>query len=134
MTNIDWKDAIAFMQQYTENHPDKEYGLLIWQKLQLGYRTQDILMDISAMKSMQDNAASSSPEWTKAIKWLTYQRSVSSNLMIDMCWKQLETGDRTPELLALIRQAAAAPPIPAPAPVPIPEPPPVDNTPPSTDF
>lgn len=107
---MDWKEAIAFMQVFQEKNPDDTYCQLVWKKLQLGHRTQDILMDVQAIKSLQDDSASKSPEWEQAVKWLTYQRAQASNLMIDMLWKQLESGDRTEELLNLIRQAANTPP------------------------
>lgn len=133
---MDWKDAISFMQVYQEKYPDDTYCQLIWKKLQLGHRTQDILMDIQAIKSIQDDGISRSPEWQKATKWLTWQRAQSSNLMLDMLWKQLESGDRTDELLNLIRQAANTPipekPIePAPVPEPVID---VTEAPPTTSF
>lgn len=131
---IDWAEAISFMQKQQEQYPDDYNCKLTWKRLQLGDRTQDLLMHIYAMKSLTEDTLNSSPEWQKAIKWLTYTRAQQSNLMLDMIWSQLETGDRTPELLTLIRQAANAPPPPAPAPVQEPPPPVIDNTPPANDF
>ena len=136
--SLNWKDAIAYMQKRQERLPEDPYTQLLWKKLQLGHRTQDILMDIDAFISLDRDGASSSPEWQAATKWLAYQRAQSSNLLLDMLWTQLETGDRTTELLQLIRNAAnpqtsPAPPAPSQVVV-IPDPMPVDNTPPSTDF
>lgn len=125
---MDWKEAIAFMQTYQEQNPDDQYCKIIWKKLQLGHRTQDILMDIQAIKQIQDDSTSNSPDWQQAIKWLTWQRAQASSLMIDMLWQQLESGDRTDELLQLIRQAATAP-ASMPNPVEV-----VGTTPPSTSF
>lgn len=128
---MDWKEAIAFVQAKQEGS-DNSFLLFVWKRLQLGDRTQDLLMTVKALKALEDDASSASPEWESAIKWLTWQRAQASNLMLDMLWAQLESGNRTPELLALIRQASQASPAPAPeAPIPAPQAP---ETPPSTDF
>jgi len=133
MVNLDWKDAIDFMTKHVERNPDDYTCKIIWKQLQIGHRTQDILMTIAAMKSLEEDTMSASPEWNKAIKWLSYQRSLSENLLLDMLWQQLETGNRTDELLNLIRQAAGNPPVAKPS-EPIPEVPQVDTSPPGTDF
>lgn len=128
-TKFGWAEAISFMQRHVDVTPDDNYAKLIWKKLQLGNRTQDILMDIRAIKALQDDLSYSSPEWQNAVKWLSYQRAQQTNLMLDLLWAQLETGDRTPELLNLIRNAANAPVSSVPE-VPVS----IDTTPPSKDF
>jgi hypothetical protein len=132
---MEWKDCIAWLQAHTDRETDP-YLKLCWKRLQRGDRTQDLQQTLIALNALQNDDANNSPEWEKAIAWLTWQRGQQSNLLIDMCWQQLETGSRTPELLELIRTAANAPPKPAqPAPVSIPEPPPpVSTEPPSTSF
>ncbi|MCI0615591.1 hypothetical protein L0244_21590, partial [bacterium] len=105
---MDWKEAIAFMQSYQERNSDDRHCQIIWKKLQLGNRTQDILMDVEAIKALQDDIANKSPEWDAAMKWLNYQRAQKSDLMLDMLWKQIESGNRTDELLQLIRLTANA--------------------------
>lgn len=130
---MDWAKAIEFIQREQEQTEDA--GLvLIWKRLQLGHRTQDLLMTIQALGALKDDAATGSPEWQSATKWLAWQRSQQSNLMLDMLWSQLESGNRTPELLALIRQSAQAPPSPPVEPSPVFEAPPTVEPPPSVSF
>lgn len=132
---LNWQQGIDFLNKHQQENPDHEYIQLLWKKLELGHRTQDMLMDIEAMKAIKDNGISSSPEWTQAMKWLEWQRAQQSNLMLDMIAKQLESGDRTPELLNLIRQAANSPVKPVAPVISIPEPPPPPpDVPPTTNF
>lgn len=133
LKGFSWSEAIQFLQKYTETKTEDTYAALVWKKLQMGHRTQDILMDIAALKSIQEEGVSATPEWQSAIKWLAYQRSQQKNLRLDLLWAQLETGDRTSELLQLIREEAAKPQNPIPA-SPVPELVSVDNTPPTPDF
>lgn len=130
--SLEWKDAISFLQGESER-TDDSYCQLLWKRLQLGDRTTDLLQTLTAMKSLRDDSASQSPEWQAATKWLAYQRAQASNLMLDMLWAQLESGNRTPELLELIRQASHAP-APPPAPVVVVSEPPETEAPPSPNF
>lgn len=105
---MDWKDCISYIQTVEEKSEDF-FVKLVWQRLQLGDRSQDLQQTIVAMKSLQDAKVTQNPEWKAAMKWLAYERSIRSSIMLDMIWKQLETGDRTPELLEVIRREANSP-------------------------
>lgn len=131
----DWHKAIDFLSKESEAKADDYYVGLCWRRLQMGHRTNDLLMTIEALDTMKNEAASNSPEWGAALKWLAYQRARASNLMLDMINAQVEAGNRTPELLNMIRAQANAEPEPEPPPPePIPEPKPEPASPPSRDF
>lgn len=100
--NYDWNDAIRFLTTEIETH-DELYYLVLWRRLQAGDRTQDLLMTISALEDLKVEAVGKSPEWTEAIKWLNRKRAEEKNLRFDILWNQLETGDRSEELLLLIQ-------------------------------
>lgn len=100
--HFSWTDAITFLEPHSATF-EGTYEKVIWQRIQNGDRTQDLLMQVSAMKDLQDVEANNSPEWQEAIKWLTIKRASEKSLILDMLASQLETGERTPELLALIQ-------------------------------
>lgn len=102
---MNWTQAIDFMSSYLTKVADDLHINLIWRRIQNGDRTQDLLMTIAALKDLDNESLSASPEWTDAIHWLTNARAQGQNLYLDLLSKQLETGDRTNELLALIQNA-----------------------------
>ncbi|MCI0613431.1 hypothetical protein L0244_10605 [bacterium] len=57
---MNWEDAISYIQTLLEKSEDYQVKL-VWRRLQLGNRTQDLLQTIIAMKSLEDNSSSNNP-------------------------------------------------------------------------
>lgn len=117
---MDWQKAIVYIQGQIEKIGIRAAGTdpgqfdetiqFIWKRLSLGHRTQELFMQIETVEALQTESAGKSPAWEDAIKFLTVKRAQGTNLMLEMIWKQIEAGDRSPELLAIVENQKAAEP------------------------
>ena len=102
----DWQAAIRFMSNRMKTSTS-ELDSLVWRRMENGDRTQDLLQTVSALEDNEATQRSSSPEWEQSIHWLNLKRSQDNSLKYFLLWAQVETGDRTEELLALIQEEQA---------------------------
>lgn len=115
---MDWQKSIVYIQGQIEKIGIRAAGTdpgqfdetiqFVWKRLQMGHRTQDLYMQIETIEALQSEAVGKSPAWEDALKYLAVKRAQGSNLMLEMIWKQVEAGDRSPELLAIVEQQKAA--------------------------
>jgi len=102
-----WHGAVDYVARVADSKKDDAIFALVWKRVQRGDRTNDLLQTIQALEAMDIEIASTSPEWGAALKWLAYERAQGSNLMLDMLNAQVEAGNRSPELLAMITRQAS---------------------------